>query len=75
MSGEFDSTKVDRMEKEIQSLIVASLGVAPRFVKVVPQRWIVKSTAGKISRRDTRNRFLEQQQAFPVVEGQDAARS
>ena len=35
------------MEKEIQSLIIASLGVAPRFVKVVPQRWIVKSTARK----------------------------
>jgi len=68
MSGEFDSTKVDRMEKEIQSLIVASLGVAPRFVRVVPQRWIVKSTAGKISRRDTRNRFLEEQQALPVME-------
>jgi fatty-acyl-CoA synthase len=68
MSDKFDSTKVDRMEKEIQSLIISSLGVAPRFVKVVPQRWIVKSTAGKISRRDTRNRFLEQQQAFPVLE-------
>jgi len=71
MSGEYDSTKVDRMEKEIRSLIVASVGVAPRFVKVVPQRWIVKSTAGKISRRDTRNRFLEAEQAFPVIETQD----
>jgi acyl-CoA synthetase (AMP-forming)/AMP-acid ligase II len=68
MSGEFDSAKVDRMEKEIQSLIIASLGVAPRFVRVVPQHWIVKSTAGKISRRDTRNRFLEEQQALPVME-------
>jgi acyl-CoA synthetase (AMP-forming)/AMP-acid ligase II len=75
MSGQFDSTKVDRMEKEIRSLIVASLGVAPRFVKVVPQRWIVKSTAGKISRSDTRNRFLEEEQAFPVIETQDAMRS
>ena len=75
MSGEFDSTKVDRMEKEIQSLIVASLGVAPRFVRVVPQRWIVKSTAGKISRRDTRNRFLEEEQASPDMETQDATRS
>jgi fatty-acyl-CoA synthase len=75
MSGEFDSAKADLMEKEIQSLIIASLGVAPRFVRVVPQRWIVKSTAGKISRRDTRNRFLEEQQAFPPVEAQDATRS
>lgn len=76
MGGEFGTAKADRMEKEIQSLIIASLGVAPRFVKVVPQRWIVKSTAGKISRRDTCNRFLEEhRQAFPVVESQDATRS
>jgi hypothetical protein len=27
-------------------------------VAVVPQRWMVKSTAGKISRHDTRERFL-----------------
>jgi hypothetical protein len=33
------------------------MGVAPRAVSVVPQRWIVKSTAGKISRRETRERF------------------
>jgi fatty-acyl-CoA synthase len=75
MSGEFDFAKVGHMEKEIQSLIIASLGVAPRFVKVVPQRWIVKSTAGKISRRDTRNRFLEEQQAFAVMKVKDATRS
>jgi hypothetical protein len=29
-------------------------------VKVVQQRWIVKSTAGKISRRDTRERFIRE---------------
>ena len=75
MSGEFDCAQGERMEREIQSLIIASLGVAPRFVRVVPQRWIVKSTAGKISRRDTRNRFLEEQQALPVLEAKDATRS
>jgi fatty-acyl-CoA synthase len=75
MEGEFDAAKVDRMEKEIQSLIVASLGVAPRFVKVVPQRWVVKSTAGKISRRDTRNRFLEEQQELTLMEAECVTRS
>jgi hypothetical protein len=29
-------------------------------VKVVSERWIVKSTAGKISRRETRQRFLQE---------------
>jgi acyl-CoA synthetase (AMP-forming)/AMP-acid ligase II len=75
MSGEFDSAKVDRMEKEIKSLIIASLGVAPRFVSVVPQRWIIKSTAGKISRRDTRNRFLEEHQASASRRAHNATRS
>ena len=62
MTGEFDSAAAERMEREIRSQITAALGVAPRFVRVVPRRWIVKSTAGKISRGDTRSRFLKEQQ-------------
>lgn len=49
-----------RLESEIRKLVVATIGIAPRYVAVVPQRWIVKSTAGKISRRDTRERFLRE---------------
>jgi fatty-acyl-CoA synthase len=60
MEDEFDSVRAEGMEREIRNLIVASLGVAPRYVSVVPRRWIIKSTAGKISRRDTRNRLLEE---------------
>jgi fatty-acyl-CoA synthase len=58
MAGEFDPLRASRLEQEVRRLIIASLGIAPRHVSVVPQRWVVKSTAGKISRRDTRNRFL-----------------
>ena len=58
MAGEFDSVCASRLEQEMRRLIIASLGIAPRYVSIVPQRWVVKSTAGKISRRDTRNRFL-----------------
>jgi acyl-CoA synthetase (AMP-forming)/AMP-acid ligase II len=58
MKDEFEPVKAEEMEREIRSLIVASLGVAPRYVSVVPKRWIVKSTAGKISRHDTRDRLL-----------------
>jgi acyl-CoA synthetase (AMP-forming)/AMP-acid ligase II len=62
MAGEFDSASADRLEKEIRRQIIAALSVAPRYVSVVPQRWIVKSTAGKLSRGDTRDRFLKEQQ-------------
>jgi acyl-CoA synthetase (AMP-forming)/AMP-acid ligase II len=60
MKDEFDAASAECMEREIRSLVVAALGVAPRDVSVVPRRWIIKSTAGKISRRDTRERFLEE---------------
>jgi fatty-acyl-CoA synthase len=60
MADTFNRQSADRIEAEIRSLIFACLGVAPRHVLVVPARWIVKSTAGKISRKDTRARFLQQ---------------
>jgi hypothetical protein len=46
------------------------MGIAPRYVSVMPERWIVKSTAGKISRGETRARFqLERENlvAAPVA--------
>ena len=60
MRGNYDREGALRLESEIRQLVLATIGVAPRFVRVVPERWIVKSTAGKISRRDTRARFMEE---------------
>jgi fatty-acyl-CoA synthase len=62
MAGDFEPMKAEQLEREIRSQMTAALSVAPRFVRVVQQRWIVKSTAGKISRNDTRNRFLHELQ-------------
>jgi len=55
--------EVSRMEAVIRKLVLTNIGVAPRYVAIVPQRWIVKSTAGKISRRETRERFLKEKLA------------
>ncbi len=57
---EFDPAVAKTIEREIHRTVFASIGIAPRFVRVTPERWIVKSTAGKISRRETRLRFLEE---------------
>jgi fatty-acyl-CoA synthase len=51
------------LEASIRKLVLTTIGVAPRHVAVVPRRWIVKSTAGKISRRETRERFLRERLA------------
>jgi fatty-acyl-CoA synthase len=60
MRGPYDREAAGAMERQIQKLVLSAIGIAPRYAAVVPERWIVKSTAGKISRRDTRERFARE---------------
>lgn len=57
---EADEEMTNRLEAAVRKAVLTNIGIAPRHVAVVPQRWIVKSTAGKISRRETRERFLRE---------------
>lgn len=75
MAGEFEPHLATVIEREIRNLVKASLAIAPRFVRVVPQRWIVKSTAGKISRKDTRDRFLAEQNSTMIETVGDQSKS
>jgi fatty-acyl-CoA synthase len=63
MKSDFNEESGMILEAAIRKLVLTAIGVAPRHVAVVPQRWIVKSTAGKISRRETRERFLRERLA------------
>jgi fatty-acyl-CoA synthase len=58
LRGEFDRARKRTVERAIYQTVLTSIGIAPRQVAVVPERWIVKSTAGKISRTETRARFM-----------------
>jgi acyl-CoA synthetase (AMP-forming)/AMP-acid ligase II len=69
LRGEFDAGKAEAVERRVHQLVLSSIGIAPRYAAVVPERWIVKSTAGKISRRDTRVRFLRERLNQPQVTG------
>lgn len=60
MRGEFNSSSASELELQIRRLIPSALGIPVRYVLVTPERWILKSTAGKISRRETRLRFLQE---------------
>jgi acyl-CoA synthetase (AMP-forming)/AMP-acid ligase II len=60
MDGEFHQAKAAELESVIRKLVLTTIGTASRYVSVVPPRWIVKSTAGKISRKETRERFLRE---------------
>jgi len=71
MKGSYDRDRAVVLEKEISALIMMSIGIAPGRVWVLPERWIVKSTAGKISRRETRERYLREH--AHLVQGPPAA--
>jgi len=60
MKSEFSGETALQLETTIRKLVLTAIGTAARYVAVVPQRWIVKSTAGKISRRETRERFVRE---------------
>ena len=60
MRGEYDCVHAQSLGRDIHKLVLTTIGIAPRRVAVVPERWIVKSTAGKISRRETRDRFVRE---------------
>ena len=60
MQGEFSEAAAEELAAAIRKLVLTTIGTAARYVSVVPQRWIVKSTAGKISRRETRKRFVRE---------------
>jgi acyl-CoA synthetase (AMP-forming)/AMP-acid ligase II len=54
-----DLANARELEANVRSAVVAMVGSAPSRVFLVPPKWIVKSTAGKISRSETRARVLE----------------
>ena len=77
LRGDFEPTRKRATERQIYQAVLTNTGIAPRQVAVVPERWIVKSTAGKISRVETRARFLKElanpspqaAQQKPVLQG------
>ena len=45
---------------QIRQTIAQSLDCTPGDVRVVPSRWIVKSSSGKIARNDNRDKYLRE---------------
>jgi acyl-CoA synthetase (AMP-forming)/AMP-acid ligase II len=54
-----DLARREQLQGEARRAVLTVAGVAPSEIFIVPPRWIVKSTAGKISRSETRARVLE----------------
>lgn len=52
--------KGEEIERELCNLVVAGMGIAVRTIFLKPPKWIVKSTAGKAARSDTRDKLLQE---------------
>ena len=50
----------ERIEADIRRMILGEIGVAPRVVRLVPSKWMVKSSAGKPARSTNRTKFLRE---------------
>jgi len=48
-----------RLALKIRNAVAQELDCAPRDVRVVPPRWLVKTTAGKLARADNRSKYIE----------------
>lgn len=68
VNADADLERSDALEAAIRKEVVTVAGVAAGHVFVVPQRWIVKSTAGKISRSETRERVLKRWESLEARE-------
>jgi len=68
MNSDYEEEAALELEGVLRKLILATVGTAPRYVAVTPQRWIVKSTAGKISRRETKEKFIRERLNAPTQE-------
>jgi fatty-acyl-CoA synthase len=48
----------DEVTKDISAAVQRSFGLIPRDVRITAERWLVKSTSGKISREENRKKYL-----------------
>ncbi len=49
-----------KLEQDLRGKIVAGLGMSVRAIYLKPPKWIVKSTAGKAARSETRRKLLHE---------------
>ena len=59
-TGLTESAHRDALQRVIVARVSAQADVAPADVRLVPPRWLRKSTSGKIARNQNRRRYVEQ---------------
>jgi acyl-CoA synthetase (AMP-forming)/AMP-acid ligase II len=56
---EYVGAQAKLLSLKIRNTIAQELDCTPHDVRIVPPRWLIKSTAGKMARNDNRNKYFE----------------
>jgi acyl-CoA synthetase (AMP-forming)/AMP-acid ligase II len=59
-SEQHESDAARRLALRIRNVVAQELDCTPQDVRIVPSRWLIKSTAGKLARNDNRNKYQEE---------------
>jgi acyl-CoA synthetase (AMP-forming)/AMP-acid ligase II len=57
-TGATEAAQKKTITDNIRSRIVAELGVSVSIIRLLPAKWLIKSTSGKMARRENRDKFL-----------------
>lgn len=56
---EYAGSQARQLALVIRNAVAQELNCTPSDVRIVPPRWLIKSTAGKLARNDNRTKYLE----------------
>ena len=57
---EFDGHTPETIERELRQQVVAQTEVTLADVRLVSDRWVIKTSSGKIGRADNRQKYLRE---------------
>jgi fatty-acyl-CoA synthase len=59
-SEQQETDEARRLSLRIRNAVAQELDCTPQDVRIVPLRWLIKSTAGKLARNDNRNKYQQE---------------
>ncbi len=60
LKGEFDTDGKQEIERQIREKVVQETEVTLSDVRLVEERWLIKTSSGKIARGDNRDKYLKE---------------
>ena len=53
-------SKIEEIKRNVRELVFSHLLIAPKEIQIVPQKWLMKTSSGKIGRKENKAKFLRE---------------